>query len=33
MFSDKQFRESLLHSKDAAEIHKLIVDWEPNVTN
>ncbi|MBP6366624.1 MAG: PTS sugar transporter subunit IIA [Nitrosomonas sp.] len=33
MFSDKQFRETLLHSKDAAEIHKLIVDWEPNVTN
>ena len=33
MFSDKQFRESLLQSRDAAEIHKLIVDWKPNVTN
>jgi len=33
MFSDKQFRERILHSKDAAEIHKLIVDWTPNVSN
>ncbi len=33
MFSDKQFRESILKCKDAAEIHKLITDWEPNVAN
>ncbi|MDH5480684.1 MAG: PTS sugar transporter subunit IIA [Nitrosomonas sp.] len=33
MFSDKQFRESILNSKDAAEMHKLIADWAPNVTN
>lgn len=33
MFSDKQFRENILRSKDAAEIHRLIADWEPNVTN
>ena len=31
MFSDKQFREGILQCKDAAEIHKLIVDWKPNV--
>tara|TARA_R110002073_G_scaffold332426_3_gene518509 strand:- start:5 stop:472 length:468 start_codon:yes stop_codon:yes gene_type:complete len=33
MFSDKHFRDSLLRSKDAVEIHKLIVDWTPNVSN
>ena len=33
MFSDKQFRESILKCKDAAQIHKLITDWEPNVAN
>ena len=31
MFSDKQFREGILQCKDAAKIHKLIVDWKPNV--
>jgi PTS system nitrogen regulatory IIA component len=33
MFSDKRFRENILRSKDAIEIHKFITDWEPNVTN
>lgn len=29
MFSNKSFREKLLYSKDAKEIHKLISDWTP----
>jgi PTS system nitrogen regulatory IIA component len=29
MFSDKSFREKLLHSKNAKEIHQLISDWVP----
>lgn len=33
MFSDKQFRERILKSKDVAEIHKLIAEWTPNVSN
>ncbi len=33
MFSDRQFRESILNSKDAAEIHRLIAEWTPNVAN
>lgn len=33
MFSDKQFRDSILHSKNATDIHRLIVNWEPHVTN
>lgn len=33
MFSDKQFRDNILRSKDAAEIHQLITDWKPNVSN
>ena len=33
MFSDKQFRESILSSKDAEEIHRLIAEWTPNVAN
>lgn len=33
MFSDKKFRESLLRSKDASEIHQLIEDWTSNVPN
>ncbi|GJL74070.1 PTS sugar transporter subunit IIA [Nitrosomonas sp.] len=33
MFSDKHFRESILNSKDAAEIHRLIEEWTPNVAN
>ncbi|PTN12575.1 PTS sugar transporter subunit IIA [Nitrosomonas aestuarii] len=33
MFSDKQFRESILNSRNAAEIHKLIEEWSPNVSN
>jgi PTS system nitrogen regulatory IIA component len=31
MFSDKKFREQLLQSKDAAEIHNLIANWTSNV--
>ncbi|MGH8683890.1 MAG: PTS sugar transporter subunit IIA [Nitrosospira sp.] len=31
MFSDKNFREGLLTSKDQAEIHRLIYNWTPNV--
>lgn len=31
MFSDKTFRENLLTSKDAAEMHQLILNWTPNV--
>lgn len=30
MFSDKNFRESLLTGKDAAEVHQLISNWTPN---
>ncbi len=33
MFSDKKFRESILNSKNAEEIHKRITDWVPNVSN
>ena len=33
MFSDKQFRESILNSKNAEEIHGLIAEWTPNVSN
>jgi len=29
MFSNKNFREKLLHSRDAKEIHQLISDWVP----
>ena len=29
MFSDKSFREKLLYSRDAKEIHQLISDWVP----
>ncbi|MGH8762020.1 MAG: PTS sugar transporter subunit IIA [Nitrosospira sp.] len=31
MFSDKNFREDLLKSRDQAEIHRLIYNWTPNV--
>lgn len=34
MFSNKSFRERLLHSRDAKEIHQLISGWAPeHVTN
>ncbi len=29
MFSNKNFREKLLHSRDAKEIHQLISNWVP----
>jgi len=29
MFSNKNFREKLLHSQDAKEIHQLIAEWTP----
>jgi PTS system nitrogen regulatory IIA component len=31
MFSDKYFRESLLTSRDAAEMYQLLCNWVPNV--
>ena len=33
MFSDKQFREKILYSNNATEIHKLIAEWTPHVSN
>ena len=33
MFSDKQFRDKLLQCSDASTIHRLITDWEPDVSN
>src|SRR3954451_1198484 len=30
MFSDKPFREQLLAAKSAAEIHRLITQWQPH---
>ncbi len=33
MFSDKQFREKILYSNNATEIHKMIAEWAPHVTN
>lgn len=33
MFSDKKFRESLLRSNNADEIHQLIEEWTSNVPN
>jgi len=33
MFSDKQFREKILLSKNAAEIHQLISEWKPHVSS
>jgi PTS system nitrogen regulatory IIA component len=32
MFSDKAFREKLLAAPDAAELHRLIVQWQPHAT-
>ncbi len=33
MFSDKKFREGLLQSKNADEIHELIAGWSPHASN
>ena len=33
MFSDKYFRESLLTSRDAAEMYQLVCNWVPNVSH
>jgi nitrogen PTS system EIIA component len=33
MFSDKSFRERLLHAQTAAELHQLITDWQPNAAS
>src|SRR6186997_1525291 len=33
MFSDKQFRDQLLAVPSAAELHRLMVEWEPNAEN
>ncbi|MEK6591898.1 MAG: PTS IIA-like nitrogen regulatory protein PtsN [Pseudomonadota bacterium] len=33
MFSDKPFRERLLNAQSAAELHQLIIDWQPNAAS
>jgi nitrogen PTS system EIIA component len=33
MFSDKAFREQLLAAPTAAELHRLIVQWQPHATS
>lgn len=33
MFSDKTFRDHLTDAQDAAEIHSLFTQWEPNASN
>jgi PTS system nitrogen regulatory IIA component len=33
MFSEKAFREQLLAAPTAAELHRLIVQWQPHATN
>ena len=33
MFSDKPFREQLLAAPTAAELHRLIVEWQPHATS
>lgn len=33
MFSDKPFRERLLGAGDAAELHKLISEWQPHASS
>ena len=32
MFSDRSFREQLLAAPDAAELHRLITQWQPHVS-
>ena len=32
MLSEREFREALLHEASASELHKLIVNWQPNGT-
>ncbi|HSD60809.1 MAG TPA: PTS sugar transporter subunit IIA [Burkholderiales bacterium] len=33
MFSDRPFRERLLEAPDAAELHRLITQWQPHATD
>jgi len=33
MFSDKQFREQLMAAPTAAELHRLIVEWQPHAAS
>lgn len=33
MFSDKPFRERLLSAENAAELHKLISEWQPHASS
>jgi PTS system nitrogen regulatory IIA component len=30
MLSDRAFRDSLTNAPDAADVHKLLVNWQPN---
>ena len=32
MFSEKTFREQLLNAPTAAELHRLVTDWQPHAT-
>jgi PTS system nitrogen regulatory IIA component len=32
MFSDRDLRERLLTAQSAAELHRLIANWQPNAT-
>jgi PTS system nitrogen regulatory IIA component len=32
MFSEKAFREQLLNAPNAAELHRLVTDWQPHAT-
>ncbi len=33
MFSDKPFRERLLGARSAAELHQLIIEWQPHASS
>ena len=33
MFSDRELRERLLAAQNAAELHRLIANWQPNATS
>ena len=33
MFSDRTFREELLHAPDAAHIHQMFMNWGSDATN
>jgi mannitol/fructose-specific phosphotransferase system IIA component (Ntr-type) len=33
MFSDPDLREQLVQTKDAGDLHQLISNWQPDVTD